>query len=180
MKGIKYIRQPTHFSCGPIALYNLVLWCDYHTTVLWCDNPSPKFTYRRIYGMSNVDPSAGTLFKEFNNIVQEISNHYNLKVYLSNAPKLYNVKKHLDNGGLVLLNFHWEENSRSGDHYIMLVGFGGNICVVNPNDKGIKSKVIKDLTDRQIKSMLYPHEYNPPKYSKHEDNVYPKAWFIGK
>ena len=170
----KYIKQPTHYSCGPTALYNLLLWAN-------CIQKS--LTFRKLHQMCNCELPLGTQFEQFNSTLRQICSSTKIKlVDLIFKPNFQQITSHLICGGVVLLEFHWEDGDDSGEHYVLLTQkTSKGIEVINSDESKDKKKIIEVMSDRKIKTMLQPFEYlTNEKYNNINDRIYPKAWLLCK
>ena len=171
---MRFIKQPTNYSCGPTALYNLLIWANQHRKEL---------TFRKIHQMCDCQLPNGTQFNKFNQTLNEICRLANIKLnnFIVN-PLISQITNQIDNGGVVLLEFHWENKGENGEHYVLLLDRNSEgINMVNSDGSNSKQPVVEFVSNRKIKTMLMPYEYAPnTKYSDPFDNIYPKVWFLSK
>lgn len=182
----RYIKQPTRFACGPTALYNLVKWASNFTL-----NKQPaNVTYKKIHQMCDCKPPHGTLFKDFDKTLKKtVSSCKNLKFKSLKMHNQVNLKDLTDSlkdpGQAALVEFHWEDPTVNGDHYVFIdrvesANYTTMYNIVNPDDKAELSDTEKKINKRTMKSTLRPFEYKPAFYKDKIDNVFPKVWIVEK
>ncbi len=71
-KMFKFIRQPNNYSCGPIALYNLLTWSDLHAIC----------SYRNIYKLTKCNSQSGTSTSQFEFVLKFLISQSNNKLHL--------------------------------------------------------------------------------------------------
>ncbi len=176
---MSYIKQPTEFSCGPTALYNLLIHYNQHM--------NHQLTFRKIHQMCECESPIGTLSSSFNNCITKICNitPIKLKEFIL-QPNIHQITNHLNNNGVVLLEYYWEEawddELHSDEHYILLTSDSSNYYIINDDDviTNPRLTVKRSITEREIRKLIKPFEYpiNNNKYQNHYDRIYPKAWLI--
>ncbi len=57
-----YIRQKNNYSCGPVAIYNLLTWSQNHELI----------SYRDIFGLTKCNPTNGTSTNAFGKCLKTI------------------------------------------------------------------------------------------------------------
>ncbi len=75
---IKYLRQPNNYSCGPIALYNLLIWADLSFII----------SYRNIFKHMQCDIQNGTTTNNFFSTMQHICQKSNNILRLTLSKKV--------------------------------------------------------------------------------------------
>jgi hypothetical protein len=190
---MSYIVQPDPYSCGPVALINLMEF--YQTAV--------KIPLNTLIEMCNCGPPDGTYFNDFHRAIHTVCSK--TKIVLEQI--IFNVKydqivAHLSSGGAVILEFHWSPQKGDGDgegegegdavdddetdgrneggeHYVLLLKKGSNFTIINSDDP-TKGKPVTDvLSPNELKKYLTPYTYvEGQHYQCVNDFIYPKAYLF--
>lgn len=180
-----YIKQPSRYSCGPTALYNLIKWRYDHKS-----HKMPKhLSYRQIHQMCDCKLPFGTEYKDFENTLCTILR--DTKTSLRSLRMYDNVNfnqttEHINKGGVALIEYYWNDpNGRSGEHYILIdklnkENYSTKYNVVNPDDKAELSNTEQFITRREFQSTLKPYKYADGSHKDPYDDIYPKVWLIDK
>lgn len=182
VKRPKYIQQPNDHTCGPTALYNLVLWAQ--------PSASPRITYRQIEQLCQSKLPLGTTCRHFEIALTLIQRKLNLRVNYVEQPSYNQITQHLDTGGVILLEYHWDERPAGSpisretyghgycDHFVLVIEFNHDRFIVI--NHSLNDPIIHSVSRREFKRMLWPFHYDPPMWSDPRDNQFPIAWFISR
>lgn len=154
-KYTKWYNQKDDTSCGPLAIYNILERYK-------IKKPSLRFLKKKC------KDDKGTSYNNFTETLMLFNVQISaIKIY----PKLFDIRDFLNTGGIVVLNYYWENGKESGIHYSILTDITPfSMTIVN--DIHYKTR---NITNREVKSLL--KKYHNPEY-EYLDSVYPKAWFI--
>ena len=182
-----FIKQPDRNSCGPVALYNLLIW-SYQGSI--------KPNLRSLIKSCKCGPPHGTYFAEFNqSLMILLDTNSNVVLDQIIFPVVYEqVCEKLAANMCMILLFHWEDpknNTRNpdetneiemGEHYVLVTCVDKNrFCLINSDNPEKKYPIIEWITNKEMKKFLEPYQYFPgTKYQNASDCIYPKAWFFRK
>ena len=132
MSQVRYIRQKDQYSCGPIAIMNILKWSGV------------EFSYREaikfFQKICNCRAShGGTTHSSFDWALRRVGEHLEGGLHIRRVyrPALWQIEEHLKAGGVIALNYHWRKDTagkkvkkvkkvKKGDlegrHFILLVG----------------------------------------------------------
>jgi len=104
----KYRLQTDGNSCGPIAIYNTLVYFGYN-----------DISYRKIRYDCNPHPVYGTYYTPFSEaLCKWIPNDIDIKYV--HQPEKSVVFDHLDSGGVAIICEHWTNNRYFGQHYFVV------------------------------------------------------------
>ena len=116
----KYIRQKNNYSCGPIALYNLLTWANAHDSM----------SYRDIYKLTKCDSTHGTKTLHFTAALEKLTHEsINLKT-INNFKKFNQLQKILlENKNLCAIIEY--EQRESYLHFVLVFSKNKKLFIVN-------------------------------------------------
>lgn len=91
---MNYIAQPNSFTCGPIALYNLLISLNI------------KCSFKELVKLCQCYDENGTNINDFNNTITKINNKYRIDIKQI-TPTIDNIDNILLNNGIVILLYHY-------------------------------------------------------------------------
>ncbi len=157
----RYVKQRDQFSCGPVAIINILKWSG------------ERFDCQDIIGpiqkLCKCSNPTGTNHPNFDKALRAttkmLGGFHVRRVY---KPKLPEVEKHLREGGVVALNYSWRpKKEKRGRHFMLLTGVsetGKSFLTVN--DRGC---ALRRETRASIKNYNFRFQRTDPHF---------KAWFI--
>jgi hypothetical protein len=181
IKRPKYVGQPNEYTCGPTALYNLVLWAQ--------PEASPVIPYRQLEQLCRTHLPIGTAVRDFETALTRVQRGLNLEVMCVQEPSYQQIEHHLATGGVVILEYHWDDRPPSspisretygqgyGDHFVLVTEVKDNRFIIINNTF---SDVISSVSRREFKRLLWPFQYEPALWPDSLDNRYPIAWLISR
>lgn len=163
----KYVKQYDDYSCGPIAIFNILKWCD--------ERPQ----YRLIKQICNPDVHLGTVHANFCKALQHfLPQHVSVRYLIQ--PDVDVVVQHLMVGGVAIVCEHWTADDVEGEHYYCVAASKDtdSFVVINRDNKAKKLfnyDELKNSLQRHEISNYYEKDGQPPSY---DDLLYPTAWLI--
>lgn len=103
---VRWVRQRDHYSCGPVAVLNILKWMGH------------PWTYKMLPALQVVckcDVDVGTGRQNIERAMAKLGINKKRKVF----PKLRDIDAHLDSGGIILLEYFWTEFD---GHYALCIG----------------------------------------------------------
>ena len=169
-----YIRQADRYSCGPVALQNLLIWVGIKDS---------RFSYEKLHSMCHCEEGKGTSTRYFHETLQFITDRSVLQVdKFSYFPTIGEITKHLKAVGVIILKYHWDQMAYTGEHYVFISEIIDNkFSLINDDNPEAGYPIIELVIPRKLKRYLLPYEYAPnAKYSEPQDYKYPCAWFLNR
>lgn len=164
MARVRYVKQRDHYSCGPVAIMNVLKWVGV------------RFNYRdRIKAFQEACsciPTRGTNHSSFDRALRQIVGllPVDVRVRRVHRPKLSQMEEHLRSGGIVVLNYRWEAEEEGFSRHFMLLtkvyGSGKYFLTVNDRRRGPAAQAIHRST---LKKFNLRFQRPDPHY---------KAWFV--
>jgi len=156
---VRYVKQKDYTSCGPVALINIMKWLGCNTTY---DN---FIDTARILCCHEPGVDGGTHIWDMEKALKKLG----IKKKRKKNPTLEDIDKHLDSGGIVLLEYYAPYKNQLLDigdgHFCLCIGRTKKMYIlVNDGTK----KTVGKRSKMSMKIVLYGGE----------DNRY--AWFISK
>lgn len=164
MAQVRYVKQRDHYSCGPVAIMNILKWVGV------------KFNYRdRIEVLQEAckcSPPRGTKHAAFDKALRLVAELLPVDICVRRVhrPKLCQIEEHLRSGGAVVLNYRWEADEEGFSRHFMLLtkvyGDGKYFLTVNDNRQGPAVRAIHRQTFKKVNLRF-----------QRTDRHY-KAWFV--
>jgi len=161
LKNIRYIGQRDEFSCGPLAILNILKWTGYDVT-------SEYLSDLKKYCKTDV---GGTDTRIISNVLKRYSKfEFNCVSFI----KIQDLHDHIKKGGSAIVEISWfdEDKRKIEGHFYIIIGI--LIC-----DGKILYKTInweKGCTEKYAERKDIVKEFR--RCAKSQDN--PKAWLIDK
>jgi ABC-type bacteriocin/lantibiotic exporter with double-glycine peptidase domain len=102
-----YIEQPNDYTCGPIALYNLL------------STTNVKISLNKLTKLCKCNADSGTHANNFNHAVKKINKYYKINIR-EIEPTIKNIDDILLRNGYIIILFHWDNFVTSGEHYAII------------------------------------------------------------
>lgn len=165
MVRVRYVKQRDKYSCGPVAIMNVLKWVGV------------KFTYNTrikvLQEICNCIPIRGTKHAAFDKAFRRTMEllPIDIRVRRVHRPKLKQIEDHLRSKGIVILNYRWQSKGVKGisRHFMLLTkiyGTGKYFLVVNDYSDGPAAHTIHRKT---LKTRNLCFQRVDPHY---------KGWFI--
>lgn len=181
-KQIQYLKQPNTYTCGPIALHNLILWTQFQV---------PKdLSYEKLEQLCQIKLPLGTSCRHFEAALAQIQRQLDLQIVYRKQPTYRQITSHLEGGGIMILLYHWDGRSPGSpinretygrgfcDHFVLVTEFQRDrFTIINHSFDHPVSHVV---TRREFQTMIEPFEYKPALWPDAKDNIYPLAWFASR
>jgi hypothetical protein len=108
---IRYCKQRDNYSCGPVAILNVIKWTD-----------SNWFTYSMLPAIQSVckTDKNGTYDNNFNNALKYFEQIDYFKVVKARNTHLTRIQEHLENGGTMIAAYK-ENGYKCEWHYAMFL-----------------------------------------------------------
>ena len=162
MSQPRYMKQRDQYSCGPVAIMNTLKWSGF------------KFSYEdqieHFQSLCGCTSSEGTFHAPFDKALRIASKElggFNVKrIYY---PKLWQIEKHLEAGGVIVLSYSWEVDEDYSRHFSLITGISSSrrsFLMVNDFRKG---PALKRITRQKFKSRNLRFQRT--------DSAY-KGWFV--
>lgn len=145
---IRYVKQKNKYTCGPVAIINIMKWCGYNT--------SYKKDIKKIIKTTNTDVG-GTYFYE---IGLALENVRNIKTLIRHKINITEIKKQLKMNNVVLIDFDWNCNkinkkidNSSLRHCSLVIGYNNETKkykIVNH----YKNETISDVDNEDFKKEI--------------------------
>lgn len=162
MSEPRYVKQRDKFSCGPVAIMNVLKWAGVEL--------SHDETIKPFRTICRCDPEVGTNHPNFDRALRLITDEVGgIKVRRVYKPKLPEIEQHLREEGIVILNYHWRYDDEWNRHFMLLVNVsesGKSFLTVNDNRKGPALK-------REMRETVKKNNFRFQRVDPHF-----KAWFI--
>lgn len=159
----RYVKQRDKFSCGPVAIMNILKWSgerfSYQETI---------DLFRKLCECNN---PRGTNHPNFDKALRAVTKRLGgFHVRRVHNPKLPEVEKHLREEGVVILNYFWR-NEKEGAyrHFTLLTSVsetGKSFLTVNDNWEG-------PALQRETRASVKKHNFRFQRSDPHFG-----AWFI--
>jgi hypothetical protein len=140
-----YIYQNKNYhpyQCGAFAIYNLL--AHFKTNIEIID----------IIKLCTADPMIGTLIDKMNTVIKTISEITHINI-ISLEPNINFIDTVLNNNGIIIILYHWEENKYNGNHYALIDSVKNNKYNIVNYSFDIKEKWI---IRRELKTMLLKYD----------------------
>lgn len=163
MAQVRYVKQRDKYSCGPVAVMNVLKWVGV------------EFNYQeRIDVMRRVcecRPPNGTKHAAFDRALRITAEllPVDLRVRLVYKPKLGQIEEHLRAGGIIVLNYRWRRGGEGARHFMLVTKIsdtGRSFLVVNDHRSG---RAARRITRTKFKNWNLRYQRTDQSY---------KAWFI--
>jgi len=159
---MRYVKQRDKYSCGPVAIMNVLKWAGY------------AFNYEDslpvLQKLCKCISVTGTKHANFDRALRLVTSRFKVfKVRRVHRPKLWQIEEHLREGGLVILNYYWRKDEEGHRHFMLLDGVsdsGKSFSTINDFSKG---PAYRRMTRRKFKRWNLRFQKHDPHY---------KAWFI--
>lgn len=139
MSQARYVKQRDKYSCGPVALMNILKWGG--SLLSYDDQRDPLTT------LCKCTSDDGTKWGKFDQALRKVSKrHKGFTVEKVRRPTLTEIEEHLRAGGALVLNYHWQYRGKEDRHYSIVVGVsdsGRSFRVVNGRKRGRAAKWIR-------------------------------------
>jgi len=124
----KYVRQRDHTSCGPVAIINILKWLGFNVTY------GEYIDVLRAMCRCEPGPRGGTESADMARALRRLKIKY--KKY--KMPSIKQVDQHLDNGGIILLDYQIPYSTKAGKlifdkgewHFALCIGRTSKTYVV--------------------------------------------------
>lgn len=158
-KDIRYIGQRDQYSCGPLAILNILKWAGYDITSKYLPN-------LRRYCKTDEN---GTDTKNISKVLERYSK---LKVECVPFITIKNLHNHIENGGAAIIEVSWfdEIKKQTTGHYYIIVGMFKYSNTTSYKVINWRSGFTKNMANRKA----IVREFR--KCIRSENN--PRAWLI--
>lgn len=153
----RYIRQKNNYTCGPIALYNLLTWANAHDLL----------SYRNIYKLTECNPIHGTTTNNFSETLKRLIHESSSNLKLSKC-KIIGLQKLLLANTEVCAIVEYEHNENYLHFVLMFANKQGQLFIVNQDSTNIKKSIVKE-----IQNLDFMNKFNNKKQ-------HPMVWTIFK
>ena len=133
--GPRYVKQRDKFSCGPVAIMNVLKWSGMEF--------SHEYLRDWAGGLCECGPPDGTAHKKFEKGLRQASKAYGRPFTVRKVmhPTLAQIDEHLREGGAIVLNYYWrrEDEGTSNRHFMLVAGIsdsGKSYLTVNDHREG--------------------------------------------
>ncbi len=164
MSQVRYVKQRDHYSCGPVAIMNVLKWVGV------------RFNYQErikvLQEACDCVPTRGTRHAAFDRALRHVVGllPVDVRVRRVHRPKLSQIEEHLLSGGIVVLNYRWKTDEEGfSRHFVLLTKVSGNgkyFLTANDSTGGPAARVINRAT---LKKFNLRFQRPDPHY---------KAWFV--
>jgi hypothetical protein len=111
----RYTKQRDKFSCGPVAVHNLLIWAGVKVEF--------KVSIPLLIKMCKCIPIDGTSTSKLSKIVKKIGRDtMAYKCIETHEPTMVEIEKHMHEGGAILGQYTYTHNGKRGGHYYLLAG----------------------------------------------------------
>ena len=173
-----YRNQKSNNTCGPIALYNTLIWSGGTASNLDSDLRAKhnnaytkRINFKKLCDVCKADLINGTYYDEFCKGIKYVEKISNLSI-TEIHPYLSDIKNQLKKNNALILMFRWtNQDVEYGYHYYLIIGMNNNGFVVVNDSMENKNSVIQ-ISYRKMRHNLRP--YQIPSF------VYPKLWLVKK
>ncbi len=161
-----FIRQRNNYTCGPIALYNLLTWANAHTIM----------TYRNIYKLTNCDSKNGTTTLNFTIALKKLIHKSNGNMIVLNATQPQKTNKQKDFDDLHKLLFENSnlcaiveyEQRATYLHFVLLFVENNKLFIINQEANKKSVPVVQ-----KINNLNFMIKFNNKKH-------HPLIWIVQK
>lgn len=123
------IRQPTNYTCGPIALFNLQKWAQSNN----------KLSYRTIYKKTQCNPINGTLTFNFELALEDVLDFNKLTLVKKEIqPVKWKMPQNEDQ--ILIIEYYTVKKYL---HFILIVCINGEIKMINEGAENKKIPIIQ-------------------------------------
>lgn len=161
---MRYVKQRDHYSCGPVAIMNVLKWVGV------------RFNYQErikvLQEACDCVPTRGTRHAAFDRALRLAAKLVTADVRIRRVhrPKLSQIEEHLRSGGAVVLNYRWKTDEKGFSRHFMLLtkvyGSGKYFLTVNDRTDGPAARGIHRATLKKFNLRF-----------QRPDTHY-KAWFV--
>ncbi len=161
-----YIKQELNYTCGPTALYNVLIWSDYI--------PSNVIRFNELKKVCECRKPFGTLYTNFLKGIGEIEKRTDLN-FEEIYPNFSNIKDNISIGKSIIVLFRWTDfEGQYGYHYIFIFDVVNNgVLVANNNER------VEYIDNRKMRRYLRP-ETRIGNGLTPVNNIFPKMWSVSK
>ena len=169
---LPYVNQHTDSGCGPIVLLNLLRWAGFDVNI-----PQHYPLLKYLTKADDIDSHGefGVWPHDLMQAIQELCSTFSELEYVTclKQPKVQDLLKQCHQGRAVLL--HYRHPKPHSSHYVFIPSheLGEPIPIANEDNKST-------VSHRYLKTLLSRQEPNKRQIDLEIDNIYPKAWVIGK
>ncbi len=176
MKGCGYIKQRSSNTCGPVAVYNALIWAQKHSGHR---SQSVRLNLRKM--IKHCDPHwrLGTPHERITSLLGLYKHLVTLRDIIELAT-LDDVTEALYGGCGVILEFSAREGE---DHYVFLFAGGVDIYIANNR---ISEPTVQTITPSMLQNeFLIPFSYDEPQrfentipHFQESNRIFPRIWSI--
>ena len=166
-KKIKYVKQKDTYTCGPVALINVLRWAGQLKV-------NPKYL-KAIKAICFTDKNQGTYSKEFDRAIKYFRPI--IKIKTKKKPDLKDIDNCVDKGGIVVIGYVYKFHEIEQAHFALIIGrTKTRYILVNDSRRFIFSTSRPSALEKKLKYVGTAEEWK----SVDRDERCCKAWFVEK
>lgn len=112
----RYCKQRDQYRCGPIAILNALKWAGKKVTY--------KKHIERLTRECKCKAPKGTWWFDITRVLRK----YGFSIYKRRVLSAKEIKKHLSNGGAIIVNAYWDRKKNQRHFFLLLSNEGKDWC----------------------------------------------------